>query len=544
MTIPRVDKKGCLAAGSPGSGVEAAAALDTSSLSAEVISLPEASTVENDSLLLEDPLVQELPIDNMVWPGISQVKSAFGPLKQNIVYVNSDIVEKGLVFTLKQGVFNHSFPLVMPEAIWSSFPDNLKKVVRDNIAHLASVELGVMFNLKKIKYDTPLPQFKSFFVELVLKCLAYSGDCASGKTMDYISRLCNLEFSFDSQTPPYTTVDFAPEDRSVNTITFGKESLVSYGLCKEIGLNPLLVTVIEPDMDIVYRDEHLRSFENKHKEDLRIQFEKEFEVQMHKIYNGLGDMNFYAHWGVDETELGWSSQLTQYMFFLLPFCYSFKSKYMVFGNENSCDRYYYSKEGFKCYPVYDQSAEWIGHMNAMLHTMMNGRVKATSLVQSIQEIAVAKVLYQRYPELAKYQMSCHADSDSAEFNRWCNTCSKCARIYTFMKALGFDPASVGLKDMFSLEFKKHFSLFSQTKDMRGFDGSGLGRDEQLFAFYLAAQRGATGDLIDLFKKDFYEEAAAREEELRTDFFKVHKPLNVPPVLWKKIKPIFEEELRK
>ncbi len=473
-----------------------------------------------------------------------EIRSPFDPLKQRIVYVNSTINEKGINFTLKQGNFNQSFTLAFPEEVWKNFPDNLKQVVRDNIAHLSSIDLGIMFNIKKIKYDTPLPQFKSFFVELVLKCLVYSGDCASGQTVEYLSRLCNMEFSFASQSPPLGMLSFTPEERSINTMTFGKESLVSYGLCKEIGLNPILVTIIEPDLDVMYREEHLCSFENKHKEELIKRFEAEFQTPIHQVHNNLGDLRYYAHWGLDETELGWSSMLTEYLFYLLPFSYAHKAKYLMYGNENSVDHFYYSKEGFKCRPAYDQSSEWMSHMNAIIHPIMNGTVSATSLVHPIHEMAVCKILYQRYPELAKYQMSCHANTLNAEHNRWCNNCSKCARLFVFMKALGFDPATVGLSDMFTSEYQKYFPLFSQSKDMLGYDSHGLGRDEQLFAFYLAAKRGATGDLIDLFKTKFWEEAVSREEEWRTEFFKIHKPLNVPPAIWKKIKPIFEEELRK
>ena len=80
--------------------------------------------------------------------------------------------------------------------------------------------------------------------------------------------------------------------------------------------------------------------------------------------------------------------------------------------------------------------------------------------------------------------------------------------------------------------------------MLGYDSKGLGRDEQLFAFYLAAKRGATGELIEKFKSEFWEEAVSREEEFRTEFFKIYKPVNIPPAIWKKIKPIFEEELKK
>ncbi|MEK6556109.1 MAG: hypothetical protein AABZ31_12765, partial [Bdellovibrionota bacterium] len=60
--------------------------------------------------------------------------------------------------------------------------------------------------------------------------------------------------------------------------------------------------------------------------------------------NNLGDLRYYAHWGLDETELGWSSMLTEYLFYLLPFSYAHKAKYLMYGNENSVDHFYYSKE--------------------------------------------------------------------------------------------------------------------------------------------------------------------------------------------------------
>jgi len=113
-----------------------------------------------------------------------------------------------------------------------------------------------------------------------------------------------------------------------------------------------------------------------------------------------------------------------------------------------------------------------------------------------------------------------------------------------MKALGFDPALADLNEMLSLEHKHHYSIFNQSKDMCGFDSVGLGRDEQMFAFHLAAKRGVQGELIELFKKEFGEEAERREEELRNEFFKVQRPENIPSSLWRKLKPIYEEELKK
>jgi hypothetical protein len=182
--------------------------------------------------------------------------------------------------------------------------------------------------------------------------------------------------------------------------------------------------------------------------------------------------------------------------------------------------------------------------NTMLQNLTNGGVQAISLVQPLHEMAVTKILYQRYPHLAKYQMSCHCNNEGAKNTRWCGACSKCARCFIFMKALGFDPATVGLREMLTLKDKNHYSIFNQGKEMCAYDSVGVGRDEQLLAFHLAAKRGVQGELMELFLKEFGEETEKREEELKNEFFKVQRPENIPLSLWRKLKPIYEEELKK
>lgn len=466
-------------------------------------------------------------------------------LRPKSLKMNTSITEKGLLFILSWGSNERKFNVLFPEEIWKNLPAESKSMIADNLAHLSSLEIAIMLKAKKISYDTPLPVFKSFFVEVLLKCLLYSGDCDSGRIIDYITRLCNLEFSFKSNPQPLKIQGFETKEGSINTMTFGKESLLGFGLCQELGLNPIPVTVFEPDADIVYRNQHIKTFGNKHKHKLIKQFEQEFNIKIYSIDSEMNDIMDYTLWDLDPTDLGWSTQLTQYLFLLLPFNYFFKHKYTIYGNEYSCDSFYYSNEGFKCHPVYDQSAEWMNHMNTILQTLSHGSVKATSLVQPIHEMAVAKVLYQRYPHLAKYQTSCHGNNEGAKNNRWCGACCKCATCFLFMKALGFDNNIVGLKDMFPLQYKDYYSIFVQSKDaLSGYYSMQASRDEQLFAFQLAVKRGVTGELIDLFKKEFGEEAAAREEELKNEFFKVHRQENIPLNLWRKIRPIFEEELRK
>ncbi len=491
----------------------------------------------------DDPIIDQFLQQQFLEP---ETHRGFGPLQPEPLLVSAKTREEGIILALRQGPFYKRFKVMFPPEIWNACPERLKTTIRNNVAFLSSMELSITFNLPSIQYDTPFPELKSAFRELLFNLLLFDAQADQKKTEEYLRRYANSIYSFTETALPKIEA-LNTKERSINTMTFGKESLAGFGLAEELGLRPQLVTVSEPDWNVVYRNEHFRTFEFKHKERLIQQFEAEFDVKIHRIHNGLGDLRFYGHWDVDETELGWASQLTEYLLLLLPFSSFYNSRYLIFGHEQSCNDFFTSKDGFRYNPYFDQSADWIQHMNSMLHSVTNASVQAMSLVQPLHEIAISKLLYQRYPQLAKYQMSCHVDNEGAENNRWCNSCPKCALCYIFMKAVGFNPASVGLGDLLSLRHKKLYPLFSQhvplSQRQNNKNNNPPDEDEQLFAFFLAAERGVQGELIELFKQTFYAEAKERETELRATFFGIHEPRNIPASLWKKIKQIFEEELK-
>ncbi len=495
------------------------------------------------SLLFSAPTTEDPVVDLWLQQQFAEPEThrGFGPLTAEPLSISTKTREEGISLALRQGPFYKRFKVMFPEEIWDTCPEHLKTTIRNNLAFLSSMELGVTFNLPHIQYDTPMPELKSAFRELLFNILLFSAHADKEKTEDYLRRFANTTYGFTESALPKNEA-LATKERSINTMTFGKESLVSLGLAEEIGLRPQPVLVCEPDWNVIYRNEHFRTFEYKHKERLIQQFEAEFDMKIHRIHNGLGDLRFYGHWDIDETELGWTSQLTEYLFLLIPFNSFYNAKYVVFGHEQSCSDFYSSTENFRYSPYYDQSSEWLQHMNTMLHSISNSSVQATSLVQPLQEIAVCKVLYQRYPQFAKYQMSCHVDNEGAEENRWCSNCPKCALCYIFMSALGFDPEEVGLKNMLSLKNKKFYPVFSDYKSPQQRQKVEPHEDEQLFAFLLAADRGVEGELITYFKETLYAEAKSREEELRQTYFSVYPPKNIPTNLWKKIKPILEEEM--
>jgi hypothetical protein len=88
-----------------------------------------------------------------------------------------------------------------------------------------------------------------------------------------------------------------------------------------------------------------------------------------------------------------------------------------------------------------------------------------------------------------------------------------------------------------------YPLFSSDIEST-YGGSGLGRDEQLLAFYLAYKRGIKGYLIDQFKKQFLKEAETKKEKLIKEYFSIHSSISLPSSLRRKTLTIFKQEQNK
>jgi hypothetical protein len=108
---------------------------------------------------------------------------------------------------------------------------------------------------------------------------------------------------------------------------------------------------------------------------------------------------------------------------------------------------------------------------------------------------------------------------------------------------GVDPAAAGFRRNMMMKRNAHFfTLFGGKSDLT-YANTDLAHDEQLFALYSAVKKGATGELIEEFKKSqFYEEAKSREDELFTRFVSLYDPISIPSELKKAVLSIYREEL--
>lgn len=449
------------------------------------------------------------------------------------ITVSSFLHDKGLGINL-----NHlSFKLNYPEEIWQTYPLAARRILAQNLAFLSTFSLPYLFpQLEKLIYRMPMPLSEPFIfkgLSLSLPSIALLQEKKEDRsTVSFLKRLFNIKYKFLSKKTILPKVRHGSDKKGVIIpFSFGKDSLLTLALCDELGLKTYPVYIGEPSYQ----------YEWSLKEELARDFQKEFDISVSFLDNQFG---FFRQ---GDGYVGWELQLTQYSLLVLPYIYAYNAGFIFFANEQSCNDIIIDQDGFSCNPVYEQSHSWL-LSNSVLASLVGGNsLTIGSIIEPLYEIAIIKILHERYPEFAKYQSSCDPeDKDKEELSgrRWCENCSKCARIFIFLLAHGVDPQIIGFENW--LLGEKHKSLYAifdlSSEKSYSYDQSGAGKDEQLLAFYLASKKGTKGILIDEFVKNYQEEVEKKEDSLRKKYFGIHSTTTVPSLYRKNLLHIFREEL--
>lgn len=432
-----------------------------------------------------------------------------------------------------------SYDITYPLNVWKEFPVEFRQNFADSLTYFLTMHLVLdRDEIKKIVYHFPPPIIEPFFFKGMIYSLGetalidkeFSGTTASLIKFFY-NKQFNIEFSGGPRFTRFKTVNRNSKKRAIIPFSFGKDSLLTFALARELGIHPYPIFFQEPRCP----------YENRHKKRLIQRFLEEFDVKVNVFPLSAGWLR-----EVKGDFWGWDLLLTQYTLLLLPFLFGWRAKYLFWAHEQSCNDTLVDESGFIVNPVFEQSKNWLLITNSVMRALGCNSI-FSSIIEPLYEIAIMKILHFRYPEIAKYQMSCFAEEKPAETKRWCGICSKCARIYIFLRALGISPKRVGFNQDMLSEKKRHlYCLFNdkekETKDST-YDQSGLGRDEQLLAFYLAYKKGVKGSLIRDFEKKYLREARRRERELRAKFFGIHSTSTIPLEIKTDLLKIYQEELK-
>jgi hypothetical protein len=115
---------------------------------------------------------------------------------------------------------------------------------------------------------------------------------------------------------------------------------------------------------------------------------------------------------------------------------------LILGDENDTTRLK-SHEGIPHYDgLYDQSLYFDSALSRYFsHKGWN--ISQFSILRSLTEILIEKILVERYHDLQRHQMSCHAAHTTEARIYPCGNCEKCRRIVSLLVAIGADPKWCG-----------------------------------------------------------------------------------------------------
>lgn len=429
----------------------------------------------------------------------------------------------------------NSYPVTYPHGYWEKTPEVTRKALTDNLALATTMHLPLIFKDSSIKYHSARPLLEPYFVENFLRDIPSCAEVDDTDTAEMVRQFFDIWFSY---TDPEVTIPSSEpvEDahRAIVGLSFGKDSLLTYAVANELGLDPEIAYLVEESM----------TYEEKHKTALAAKFKDEFGKSLHILKHETGKLRDYKHLGLPFSELGWGLQSTEYAIEFIPLAYALEGKYILFGNEQTTSETYVNeKDGWLIYPCYDQSHIWTVHISRITEMFSGDSVKTGSLIEPLMDMMVQRTLARRYPEIAKYQMSCFTETEAGRDYHWCHECTICGKMYLLCAGSGVDPKAVGFRsNMLEHDKKRFFTLFGG-KSALTYANTATARDEQLFAFYCAARKGAKGGLVEDFKEsELYKEAQVREDELFKRFISLYDPITVPSELKDQVMSIYREEI--
>ena len=452
------------------------------------------------------------------------------PIPKKLV-VDAKITKSGIDVYLNK----EKFPITYPVKIWNAYSKKNKEILKDTLAHSSTFYVPQILQIPEITYKTARTMAEAFFYKNGIYDIPYCANVDKKSSVEYLKFFFKTQYLFNDNVVKMpeknNLLRESKKKRAIIPFSFGKESMLSCVLAQKLGIEPILVSIVDPS----------HKYEHKHKKPLIEAFLKESGLKVHTIEYSPGWFWEGRHWGI-ETELGWGLHVTEYQILTLPFLSYFDADYVIVGNEQSCKDTYIDKEGVFIYRAgYDQYRDWTPQQAVLLSMLSGKKVEVMSFVEPLYEIAETKLLQEEFPEYGKYQMSCFAVGEDARDRRWCQNCSKCSYFFPLFTAFNIDTAKIGFTDnLFDKKYSHLYDTFFTRKKGAASYGS---QGELATAFYLSMKNGYTGYSIDRFKKELLPKFNKHKKQYYKEYLGVHETFNILPQYKTKLMKLYKQVLK-
>ena len=220
----------------------------------------------------------------------------------------------------------------------------------------------------------------------------------------------------------------------------GKESLLSYGLLDELGYETHPIFVNESGR-------HWFTALNAHRHfSAQVQHTARVWTSSDRLFNWMlrhlpfVRQDFSSVRSDDYPIRLWT--VAVFLFGILPLVKKRGIGRIVIGDEFDTTRRAFHKQIPHYDGLYDQSRYFDSRLTSYFHRK-GWAISQFSIVRPLSELLVLKILVERYPDLQRLQVSCHAAHTEEDHVRPCGRCEKCRRVVGMLRALGADPARCG-----------------------------------------------------------------------------------------------------
>jgi creatinine amidohydrolase/Fe(II)-dependent formamide hydrolase-like protein len=220
----------------------------------------------------------------------------------------------------------------------------------------------------------------------------------------------------------------------------GKDSLLSFGLLNEMGLEVHPVFVNESGRHWFTALNAYRYFRDN------IPLTSRVWTNSDRVFNWmLRHLPFvrkdFADVRSDEYPVRlWT--VAVFVFGALPLLLKKGVGRLVVGDEFDTTRRL-SHKGITHYDgLFDQSRYFDNALTRYFYRKKWG-ISQFSILRPMSELLIEKILAQRYADLQRHQVSCHAAHKDGERVKPCGRCEKCMRIVAMLSAMGTDPTRCG-----------------------------------------------------------------------------------------------------
>lgn len=135
-----------------------------------------------------------------------------------------------------------------------------------------------------------------------------------------------------------------------------------------------------------------------------------------------------------------------FLFGVLPVARKRNIGNIIIGDEyDTTDRI--TENGITHYQgLYDQS-KYFDNALTRYYKAKGWKMHQFSMLRSLGELLIMRILVNRYPDLQRHQVSCHAAHEENGRMVPCGNCEKCRRIIGMLKAMDHDPGRCGYSDV-------------------------------------------------------------------------------------------------